>query len=161
MAVFTVGGREVIASLLINQTFFLALGKGDPAWDTNLIPPSPGATDLVDKVGVTRLRQIDYASPSETGEITMADGSQFTVSPTPTRYLYLWFKLDLPDAVPSTLRECGLYHGTVLGGAVPAGQFYVPGADVVAYGKLVHLDRYNSIVRDGTIEQGFSFILTL
>jgi len=32
---------------------------------------------------------------------------------------------------------------------------------VASWGKLTHLDRFNSIDRDGLIEQTFSFVLTL
>ncbi len=161
MAVYTIGGREVVASLLFAQTYFLGLGRGDTAWDTALVQPSPSDIDLVDKIGVTRTRTQSYATPDTEGEIAMADGSKFTLTGTPTRYLYLLFKLDLADAVPQTLRECGVFHGTVLDGGVPGGQMFIPHASVVNYGKLIEVDRFNSIVRDGTTEQEFSFIITL
>src|SRR3954453_5496243 len=136
MAVYTIGGREVVAQLLLAQTFFLAVGTGDPSWDTTLVGPSPSATDLVAKVGVTRLREISYAVPDVSGAIAMADGSKFSTTVTPTRYLYLRFKLDLTDAQPNTLRECGLFFGTTLAGGVPGGQMYIPHASVTSYGKL-------------------------
>ncbi len=160
MAVYTIGGREVIAQLILDQEFFLAVGTGDPAWDEAPVAPSPSTTDLSAKVGVTRVRTIAYAVPDSGGDIAMADGSKFSISVSPTRYIYLEFKLDLTDAQPDTLRECGLYFGTALIGGTPSGQMYIEDADIVSYGKLMQVDRFNSIVRDGTIEQSFSFILT-
>src|SRR5690349_4824618 len=103
MAVFTVGGREVVAELLYQQTLFLAVGVGSPTWDDALVPPTGMVTDLVDKVGVTRCREQAFVEPDENGDIAMSDGGKFIRSVTPTRYLYLFFKLDLPDAQPFTL----------------------------------------------------------
>lgn len=161
MAIFTVGGRTVIASLLKANTFYLGIGRGNAAWDGVPVPPSAMDTDLVDKVGATKMRQISFASPSETGEISMADGSRFTISATPTRYLYVTFKLDLPDASGNLLRECGIFYGLQVQPGAPNGQFYFASAAVASWGQLIHTDRFNSISRDGTIEQTFSFILTL
>lgn len=161
MGVFTVGGREVVAELFQAETFFLAIGNGDPAWDTEVSPPSAASTDLVAKVGVTRVRQSSFVVADPEGDITMSDGTRWTVSATPTRYVYLSFKLDLTDAQPETLREAGVFHDTQLAPAVPAGQFYIPHASVTDYGTLVHVDRFNSIVRDGTMEQSFNVIFTL
>ena len=160
-AVFTVGGHVVVASLLKEQSFFLAVGRGSEDWDSVMVPPSPADTDLVDKVGVTRLRQIEFATPDDAGEISMLDGSKFAISAEPTRYLYLTFKLDLADASPNTLRECGVYAGTELAEGIPSGQFYIPAEDVVSYGVPINIDRFNSIVRDGASEQAFSSILAL
>jgi hypothetical protein len=161
MAVFTVGGREVVASLLKEQTWYLGVGQGDDAWDSALVAPSPTDTDILDKVGATRMRDCEFAVPDADGEITMADGTHFAISATPTRYLYVSFKLDLADAEGSYLRECGIFYGLEVPGGAPSGQFYFDAADVVDWGKLIHLDHFNSIVRDGTIEQTFSFIITL
>jgi hypothetical protein len=161
MAVFTVGGRTVTGKLFYQEAFFLAVGVGSPTWDTTLEAPSPALADLVDPVGVTRCREIAYVIPSETGDIVTSDGAKFERSENPSRYVYMEFKLDLHDAEPNTLRESGIYHGTEIEEGIPAGQFWIPEADVIEYGTLIYADRFNSIVRDGTIEQSFSCVLTM
>jgi hypothetical protein len=161
MAIFTIGGREVVAELLLNQTFYLALGSGDPNWDIAIEPPSPTATDLIDKFGLTRMRRFTYVVPNLDGEIQMADSSKFAASDAPSRYLYIAFRLDPSDAKGELIREAGLYWGTKLVEGTPAGQMYLEKQAVVSWGKLIHLDRFNSIERDGLIEQTFSFVLTL
>jgi hypothetical protein len=161
MAVFTIGGRTVTGTLMFQQVFFLAVGKGNPTWDTSLEPPTPTLADLVDAVGVTRCREVSYVVPDEAGVIAMSDGAKFARTVEPSRYIYLEFKLDLPDAVPETLREAGVFHGTEIEAGIPAGQFYIPDDDVIDYGTLIYADRFNSIVRDGTIEQSFSCVLTM
>lgn len=161
MAVFCVGGRVVAAQLLHAQTWFMGVGSGDAAWDTTLVQPSPSLADLVAKVGVMRCREVAYVTPDDAGDISMSDGSKFKRSDDPTRYLYLYFKLDLADADGNTLRETGIYYGTEIAGSIPGGQYYIDDADVTEWGTLVQADRFNSIVRDGTIEQAFSTIITL
>lgn len=161
MAIFTVGGRTVISSLLKEHVYYLGVGRGLDGWDSALVPPSAMDADLVEKVGATKMRQINFASPSEAGEISMADGSRFTLSTTTTRYLYLTFKLDLPDASGNLLRECGIFFGLQVQPGAPSGKFYFAATEVASWGTMIHTDRFNSINRDGTIEQTFSFILTL
>ncbi|PRD42332.1 hypothetical protein C5748_16170 [Phyllobacterium phragmitis] len=161
MAIFTLGGRKTLASLLKEVPVFLGVGSGDIAWDT--VPAEPLATDtaLVAPVGVTRLREISFVAPDDAGDIIMADTSRFLRVDDPTRYLYLEFKLDLSDANGSTLRETGILVGVEIDPDVPAGQMYIPLADVAVTGTLIQVDRFNSIIRDGTLEQSFNFILTL
>jgi hypothetical protein len=161
MAVFTIGGRIVAGKLMFQQVFFLAVGKGNATWDTSLEPPSPLLAALIDPVGVTRCRETSYVVPDEAGVITTSDGAKFSRTIDPSRYVYLEFKLDLEDAVPETLRESGIFHGTEIEAGIPEGQFYIPHADVIQYGTLIYADRFNSIVRDGTIEQSFSCVLTM
>jgi hypothetical protein len=161
MAVFTIGGREVAAELFKAQTFFLSVGKGSVGWDDAMVPPSATLRELVDKVGVTRCREQSYVVPDPDGDIATSDGAKFARSVDPSRYLYLYFKLDLADAQPFTLRETAVCFGVEVSATVPPGQMYIPSADVVAWGKIIQADRFNSIVRDGTIEQSFSTILTL
>src|SRR3954454_9835801 len=116
---------------------------------------------LLDKFGLTRMRRFIYVVPNPDGEIQMADSSKFAASEAPSRYLYLSFKLDPADAKNELIREAGLYWGTIFVVGTPTGQMYVEKPAVASWGKLIHLDRFNSIDRDGLIEQTFSFVLTL
>ena len=172
MAVFTQDGRTVLAQALLNMTLFLAVGEGDPAWDSEPLPTTPeeqesrdaalsGLSDLVSKVGITRTREKFFVTPDNAGSILMSDGAAYSQSETPTPYVFVRFQLELPDAADSTLRETGIFVGTQLAESVPAGQQYIAAANVVSFGKLIEVDRFAPIVRDGSIGQTFSFILTL
>lgn len=172
MAVFTQGGRTVLAQALLNMTLFLAVGEGDPEWDNQPLPTTPEeqATrdaalsvlfDLVSKVGVTRTREKFFVKPDNAGTILMSDGAAYSQSETPTPYVFVRFQLDLPDAADTTLRETGIFVGTQLQGTVPAGQQYIPADNVVNFGTMIEVDRFAPIVRDGSIGQTFSFILTM
>lgn len=161
MAIWTIGGRETSAALMLGENFFLGVGEGDPAWDGAPVAPLTSDRALVAPVGVTRLRDIQFVTPDANGSISMADGAKFSVSANPTKFVYMYFLLGLSDADGFTLREDGIFHGTTLDGAVPGGDMYIPDASVTDYGTLMQVDRFNSIVRDGTLEQKFSFVITL
>lgn len=172
MAVFTQSGRVVLAQALFDMPLFLAMGEGDPEWDSLSPPTTPEEqairdaaltvlTDLVSKVGITRTREKFFVKPDNAGTILIGDGSAYSQSQTPTAYVFVRFQLDLPDAAETTLRETGVFVGTQPVGTVPAGQMYIPAADVTSFGTMIEVDRFAPIVRDGSIGQTFSFILTM
>lgn len=172
MTVFTQDGRVVLAEALYNMTFFLALGEGLPAWDAIPRPTTPeeqaaqdAAWSVLKKpetpVGVTRTRDKFFVTPDPSGEIMMADGATFAQSATSTTFLFLRFQLDLNEASTNTLREAGILVGTKFAGSVLPSQMYVPVSDVTDMGRMVEADRFSPIVRDGTIGQTFTFVLTM
>lgn len=172
MAVFTQDGRVALAKALYDMTLFLAVGEGLPAWDDQPRPSTPeeqAAQDaawsvlfkLESPVGVTRTRDKFFVVPDPDGDIVMADGAKFSQSAEPTGFVFLRFQLDLDDASSNTLRETGMFVETKLSEGVPGGQMFIPIADVVDLGKMIEVDRFSPIVRDGSIGQTFTFIMTM
>ena len=172
MAVFTQDGRVVLAQALYDLTFYLAVGEGLPEWDSIFPPTTPEEqalrdaewtvlTDLENKVGLTRTRDKLYVTPDPAGEIIMADGAKYSKSVDPTPYIFCRFQLDLSDASENTLRETGIFVGVQINDAVPAGQMFIPVADILTPGKMVEVDRFAPIVRDGSIGQTFTYVLTM
>ncbi|ABS14213.1 hypothetical protein I6H96_02405 [Brucella anthropi] len=171
MAVFTQGGRVALAKALLDMTFFLAIGQGDPAWDSVPPPATPEEQAALDAamsvlvgldefVGVTRTRDKYFVAPDPDGAILMADGARYSQSSEATQFVYVRFQLDLADASGTTLREAGIYINTVLDSAVPGGQTYIPASQITQLGSMIEVDRFAPIIRDGSIGQTFSFILT-
>jgi hypothetical protein len=172
MAVFTQDGRVALAKALYDMTLFLAVGEGLPAWDDQPRPSTPeeqAAQDaawsvlskLESPVGVTRTRDKYFVVPNPDGDIVMADGAKYSQSTDPTGFVFLRFQLDLDDANNNTLRETGIYVGTKLAEGVPGGTMFIPVADVVDIGRMIEVDRFSPIVRDGSIGQTFTFIMTM
>ena len=172
MAVFTQDGRVALAKALYDMTLFLAVGEGLPEWDDQPRPTTPeeqSAQDaawsvlskLESPVGVTRTRDKYFVVPDPDGDIVMADGAKFSQSADPTGFVFLRFQLDLDDASSNTLRETGMFVGTKLAEGIPGGQMFIPVADVVDLGKMIEVDRFSPIVRDGSIGQTFTFIMTM
>jgi len=172
MAVFTQDGRVALAKALYEMTHFLAVGEGLPEWDDLPRPTTPEEqatqdaawsvlSSLESPVGVTRTRDKYFVVPDPDGDIVMADGAKFSQSTEPTGFVFLRFQLDLDDASSNTLRETGMFVGTKLAESVPGGQMFIPVADVVDLGKMIEVDRFSPIVRDGSIGQTFTFIMTM
>lgn len=172
MTVFTQDGRVALAKALYDMTLFLAVGEGLGEWDDQPRPTTPEEqavqdaawsllTGLENAIGMTRTRDKFFVVPDPNGEIVMADGAKFSQSVEPTGFVFIRFQLDLDDASTNTLRETGMYVGTKLAESVPAGQMYTPVADVVDLGKMIEVDRFSPIIRDGSIGQTFTFVLTM
>lgn len=172
MAVFTQGGRIALAQALLDMTLFLAVGEGDPAWDDVPRPTTPEEqavqdaawavlTDLEAKVGLTRTRDKYFVEPDPDGNIVMADGAKYKQSADPTGFVYVRFQLDLDDATGTALREAGIFLSPQIDPSVPAGQMYIPAADVLEFGRMLQVDRFSPIIRDGSIGQTFTYILTM
>lgn len=164
MAVFTLSGRNVLAQAILDMDLMLAVGAGDAGWDDAVGAGDAELaqlTSLTDLIGVTRIRDKSFVTPDASGTIPMTDGSLYSLSDVPTRYVYLRFQLDLADASGVTLRESGVYVGTELSSSVPSGQMYIPAADVAEIGTMMQVSRFAPIVRDGSLSQIFSTILTM
>ncbi|ELT50278.1 hypothetical protein [Brucella intermedia] len=172
MAVFTIGGRVILAQALLLTEMFLAVGTGDPDWDSAPPPSTPeeeqqqytqlaALTDLTALVGLTRTRDKFFVKPDAAGTIPMSDGALYSRTDEPTPYIYVRFQLDLSDASGTTLREHGIFIGTTLAPDVLPGQMYIPSEKVVSFGQMVQVDRFPPIVRDGSISQVFSTIVTM
>lgn len=168
--VFTIGSRTIVAHLLMQQPLFLAVGSGDPAWDDIPPPATPEEealemaalskeTSLKNCVGFTRIRSKSFVTPDEAGTIVMLDGSKWSKTNDPVPAFMLEYLLDLEDATGVSLRENGIYVGTQFAASVPAGQMYVPLADVTSLGTLIQLTRFPPIVRDGSLSQSMTPIL--
>lgn len=172
MAVFTQDGRVAMAKALYDMTLFLAVGEGLPEWDDQPRPTTPeeqaaqdaawsSLSNLENTVGVTRTRDKYFVIPDPDGDIVMADGAKYSQSAEPTAHVFIRFQLDLNEASNNTLRENGLFVGTKLAESVPAGQMFIPLADLVDLGKMIEVDRFSPIVRDGSVGQTFPFIMTM
>ncbi|KAB0538197.1 hypothetical protein HNQ68_001974 [Pseudochrobactrum saccharolyticum] len=172
MPVFTQNGRVFLARALYDSVMFLAVGQGDAAWD-NLPPPAnaeeqmqldaemSAQTGLVAQVGVTRLREKYYVKPDPAGTIIMADGAAYSKSVDPTAHVFVRFQLDLSDAVGTTLREAGIMIGTAFAAGVPEGQMFMPNTEITNIGTMIQVDRFQPIVRDGSISQSLTFVITV
>lgn len=171
LSVFVAGARIAFAQYLMQAPLFVAVGSGDPAWDS-LPAPTPEEeilqlaalsqeSALENCIGVTRVRARSFMKADPNGDIILNDGSAWSVSSTPTNTIRLEGRLDIADATDETVREAGVYLGTEISEDVPAGQMFIPLADIANLGTLIHLHRFPPIVRDGTISQALNPYLEL
>lgn len=171
-SVFVAPARILIAQLLMDQPLTIAVGTGDPAWDS-LPPPATDddlakllsemsqQTALANCIGFTRVRSKSFVMPDENGTVVMSDGTKWTKTDDPTNAFLVEGQLDLADATGVTLRENGIYAGTEFEASVLPGQMYIPLADVTTLGTLVELTRFPAIVRDGSLAQNLFELLEI
>lgn len=171
LSVFVAGSRVVVARYFMQAPLFIAVGSGDPEWDS-LPTPTPEEelpllealsqeSTLTNCIGVTRVRARSYMKADPNGDIVLSDGSVWSVSVTETNTIRLEASLDIGDATGDSVREAGVYLGTQISETVPPGQMFIPLTEVTSLGTLIQLHRFPPIVRDGTISQALNPYLEL
>lgn len=161
MAVLVNSGRAAAAEAIKAMPIHMAWGSGDPAWDGLGAPPTVPLTDtgLTSEIGRRVVTQSLFCTPSSTGEIVVPQG-RFTVSIEPTRHLYMRFAFGYEDAPASTIREIGIFVGTVTKNTLPPGQEYFIPSQLDDSGLLLVAERINKLERSASIRQQFEFVVT-
>lgn len=157
-AVLTTSGRIAIATAIKARTAHMAWGTGDAAWGTTPPDPPANATALVAEVARRQAQEVRFCQPDTSGIIYVPEG-RFTVTDTPTRYLYFRFNFEFNEAVGSTIREQAIFIDTVAAAGVPSGQFYLTPAQVANPGTLLVIQRPAPIVRAVTTRQQFENVV--
>ena len=158
MAVLQNEGRKALARAIAAQSIHLAWGRGLPAWDAAPVPEPIDATALVDEIGRRVVTSVAYVVPDAAGEIELVTG-RYKVSATPTKWLHLRWTFDFADAEGQTIRELGIFLGTVPLPARPAGQRYFAPGDLQTPGDLYCLERLPKFTRNGAVRQVFEYVL--
>lgn len=162
------GGREGMAFALSKLDWYIGLGAGDPAWDavpradalwqSRLAPDAAQARDLVAEIGRRRADEVVFVTPDDAGQIVLPD-SRWSRSATPTPHLYVEGFLDYSDAASATVREVGLFAGSVVDPALPPGQRWFTPGQVTAGGHLMQLIRYAvPVVRSPSARPLYHFV---
>lgn len=158
MAILTDSGRAAVANSIKAQPIHLAWGSGSVDWDVSQPPESIGTSTLLAEVGRRKVTQAMFCSPDPLGEIVVSEG-RFTISQTPTKFLYLRFAFDFLDAQDATIRELGVFVGTVAKSTTPAGQDYLLPDDIEDPGQLLVLEYIQKLQRSPQIRQQFEFVI--
>lgn len=158
MAVLQDSGRIALAAALASLPIHFAWGRGNPAWDANPDPEPTNATALVDEIARRTATAVGYVLPDPAGEIETVDGN-YTASAVPTEWVHVRTQYNYGDAAGETIRELGLFLGTVTDPALPAGQRYFTPAEIVNPGLLYTLERIPFFVRNPTVRQVFEYVM--
>lgn len=160
MSVFTTGGRAELARMLSERELYLAWGRGNAAWDDTPVPVSIESIGLVDEVGRMAATAVGFAVPDEAGAIETPSGRYERVF-VPTRFLYLKFPFAFSDAVGETIRECGVFLGTVLAPDLPSAQRYFEPSDVADPGIMMAVERFPAFERFSGVRQTFESVFPI
>ena len=158
MAILTDSGRVAVAEAMMAKPIHLAWGNGDPAWDITPVPEALGVSVLVAEVGRRKVTQAIYCLPDPEGEIVVTEG-RFKISNVPTKYIYLRFAFEFADAADQTIRELGVFVGTVAVSSAPTGQDYITPAEIDNPGRLLVLENIPKLARSPQIRQQFEFVV--
>lgn len=172
-AVLTDVGRAALAASLAAQALHYAWGEGSADWDDD---PNANAVNLKGETALTaelgrRPAIVGYAEPDETGDIAMPVGlnpdgtvrmNRYKQVAGPSPWLYLRVTFDFEDAPRNTIREVGVFVGTVVKADVPLGKKYVTPAELENPGMLLSIQRrVPPINRSESVRQAFDFILPI
>lgn len=158
MAILTDSGRTAVALSIKNQPIHLAWGSGSSGWDTTPVPESITDTALVAEIGRKIITVSNYVTPDVAGAIVVPTG-RFSVSATPTRYLYCRFDYDYGDSSSATIRELGVFVGCTTNPALPGGQTYFAPSDIVSPGTMLVSERIPVFSRSPTSRPTFEFVI--
>ena len=84
---------------------------------------------------------------------------RYSVSDTPTTFVYLRAAFGFDDAKGEDVREMGVFFGTQVATDVPPGQRWVLASQLTGKGELYTLERRPRILRSGSVRQVEEIIL--
>lgn len=118
-------------------------------------------TALVTEVGRRRANTVAFVLPAESGAIETPDGKSWTLSQTPTRYIYVTANFGFSDAPDATIREVAIFINTVSAEDVPPGQLYLTPEEIADPGRLLLIDRLPPIIRSPAETRSFSYVIAI
>ncbi len=150
MAVLQNIGRIALAKAVAAQTIHIAWGRGLPGWDDIPQPEPTTALGLVDEICRRLVTEVLYVKPDDAGDIELPSGARYSVSAEPTTYLLLRCTFGFTDAQGETVREMGVFFGTVAKPGVPEGQRLLLPGDIAQAGEIYTLEHRVANVRTGS-----------
>lgn len=136
LSTITNTGRAAMAKAIAARPLYLAWGSGDPARDAMKKEELPSLVDaeaLTNELGRRKPSVIRFCTPDDAGGIVIPVASteegvlqtaRYSLSDTPTPYLYIRADYDFENAANAVIREIGLFMDCQPKKGCPAGQFY-------------------------------------
>lgn len=160
MSIVTNSGKAAIASAIINETYHLAWGSGDPDWDDNPVEETVDETALVNEIGRRKASVVSYCIPDDQGDIVTLQG-RFRETQEPAPFVFFRFAFDYSDAPTAEIRELAVFMGTTTDPELPPGQMYFEPADIVDPGTLMLLERIDRTPRSPNARVTFEQVLPI
>lgn len=140
--------RKAFTALVKDAALFCALAEGDEEWGSNPPAPTTNETDVLEEHGRKKVLYKEYVTPDEDGDIVGASGAKYSLSQTPTNYLYVKVTFE-PDELPEiTFREIGWFWGGTTDPELPPGQLVFIPEEVVTKGTILAVSRRAPVVRN-------------
>ena len=168
--VLQTAGKVLSAKLLKAQAIYIAIGRGDPSWDA-LTPAQikastpTDATGLVDEIG-RRLATVQYVKEDAAGPIEMVNAddnsrTKYSLSATPTAFLYVDTTFDYQEGSGESVRELAIFVGGEMATGLPPGQSWFTAAQVTVPGDVWSIVRMPAMYRDGVNQHAERTVLPM
>ncbi|MDH1827011.1 MULTISPECIES: hypothetical protein [Delftia] len=155
-------GRIALAKSLAAMPCHIAWGRGDGQWQ--VAPANPtDRTALRDEIGRRTVVDVGYARPGTLADhdIELPGPIYYKTSAEPTPYLVLRTTFAFADAEGETVRECGVFFGTVAKPEVPAGKRYLTPGEIENPGTVYCLENRPPVLRSGTTKATEEIVIPL
>ena len=158
--VLTEVGHIKLSEAMSQNEFRLAWGtlpQGEE-WGSTPPPEDLNSTILSQEVGRIKSQVHEYVIPDSNGVIEV-DGIKWSISTTPTKYLYLKFQFDQTRNSSDFIYQLGLFTDTVVQ-AGDEGLEYVQPSSIVDFGKLILMENQPILVRNSATKEAYEFVIT-
>jgi len=163
MQILQQNGRKLLAKALRALPVHVAWGRGDGAWGQN--PPATPSIQIgmLDEIGRRLATEVAYVVPATEldGEIELPGKRFYKRSAVPSEYVYVRATFSFEDAQGETVRECGVFFGTVAKADVPAGQRFLTPAQIENAGDVYSLEYRAAVLRSGTVKGHEEIVIPL
>lgn len=161
MAILVAAGRATYQAAIKNRPIHLAWGSGDESWGSTPPEETLSSTALLNEVGRREALQVEFVTPDPAGVIEVPEGN-FSISSTPTRYLFLDFHFAFADAATTVIREAAVFVDTVRAVGVSPSKAYLLPSEVDNPGRILVLEHLNpAVIRSPAVRERFQYVITL
>lgn len=153
-------GHVKLAVEMFDEDFRLGWGslpQGD-GWADAPLPEDLNSTQLILEVGRIVSQVKEYVVPDNLGVIVI-DGINWSISPTPTKFVYLKFVFEQTHNSNDSIYQLGIFTNTVPAVGFEADDYIQPaGMDDV--GELVLLENQPVTFRNSATREIFEYVIT-
>ena len=154
-------GHITVCENMQVETFWLAWGTHTA--ELNGVAEILDSTDLKDEVGRTKETYKDFVTPDGAGDIEVA-GQKWSISVTPTKYMYLKFTFPQDQNTTETIRQMALFTDVQLSTGSEAVTYIDTSVDKLSnmddIGNIFETRNQIDLVRDSTTSEKYDIIIT-
>ena len=133
------------------------LPTGD-GWNDTPLPENVSAVNLTQEVGRIKSQVHEYVVPDTNGVIDV-DGINWSISATPTKYIYLKYQFDQTHNSSDFIYQLGLFTDTTVQIGDEALDYVQP-AQITDIGNMILLENQPVLIRNSATKEAYEFVIT-
>lgn len=118
-------------------------------------------TDLANRLGILETQVVEYVEVDEEGALSTASDEHWTISATPTPYIYISANYGYLDEPSATIKEVALVLNPTISGSPPTEQTYFANAEVSDIGEVLNIENIAPLERSVANKGTFAMVLRL